>query len=133
MSSRKTLRACDQGVAAIEFAFAGPILIMLMIGMLQAAVALHAAGGVRHAIGEGARFAKVHRTASVDEVRAVVRSNFEGLHADRVKSLVVERGLTPAGAPFARIAMVYEPEIVIPFLKPRTLRFQESRLVYLPA
>ena len=106
---------------------------MLMVGILQVAVALHAAGGVRHAIGEGVRFAKVHRLATEAEVEAQVRRNFTGVDQAKVRSLIVERGVTAGGAPFARISISYEPQIVIPFLPPRTVRLEESRLVYLPA
>lgn len=123
----------DKGAAAVEFAFAAPVIMMLMIGILQVAVALHAAGGVRHAIGEGVRFAKVNRAATEDEVEAHVRRSFSGLKTDKVRDLTVERGRTPGGAPFARISIDYQPQIVIPFLPARTVRLEESRLVYLPS
>jgi hypothetical protein len=133
MKRRHELALCGRGATAVEFAFAAPVIIMLMIGILQVAVALHAAGGVRHAIGEGVRFAKVHRLASEAEVEAHVRRSFAGVDPDKVRSLTVERGRTAGGAPFARISVAYEPQIVIPFLPPRTVRLEESRLVYLPA
>jgi hypothetical protein len=130
---RGRLVRCARGATAVEFAFAAPVLIMLMIGILQVAVALHAAGSVRHAIGEGVRFAKVHRLATAAEVEAHVRRSFSGIDPAKVRQLIVERGRTPGGAPFARISIAYQPEIVIPFLPPRTVRLEESRLVYLPA
>jgi len=127
------LARCARGATAVEFAFAAPVIVMLLVGILQVSVALHAAGGIRNAIGEGVRFAKVHRVATAAEVEAQVRRNFTGLDPARVRSLTVERGRTAAGAPFARISIAYDPQIVIPFLPPRTVRLQESRLVYLPA
>lgn len=133
MTRRARLARSAKGATAVEFAFAAPVLIMLMVGILQVAVALHAAGGVRHAIGEGVRFAKVHRLATEAEVEAQVRRNFTGVDQAKLRSLTVERGVTADGAPFARISISYEPQIVIPFLPPRTVRLEESRLVYLPA
>lgn len=130
---RSPIEQDDKGATAVEFAFAAPVIIMLMVGILQVAVALHAAGGVRHAIGEGVRFAKVNRAAMEDEVEAHVRHSFSGLKAEKVRDLTVERGRTSAGAPFVRISIKYEPQIVIPFLPARTVRLEESRLVYLPS
>jgi hypothetical protein len=127
------LARCEKGSTLVEFAFAAPVVIMLMIGILQVAVALHSAGGVRHAIGEGARFAKVNRLASEADVEAFVRGSFAGVDKAKIRQLRVERGVTAGGAPFARISIAYEPQIVIPFLEPRTVRLEESRLVYLPA
>lgn len=133
MNGLRRFARCDRGAALVEFAFAAPVIIMLMIGILQVAVALHAAGGVRHAIGEGVRFAKVNRAASAADVETFVRGRFAGVDEAKIKTLKVERGVTAGGAPFARISIAYQPEIVIPFLEPRTVRFEESRLVYLPA
>ena len=133
MRMRPKLPDCERGATMVEFAFAAPVIVMLMIGILQLAVALHAAGGVRHAIGEGVRFAKVNRAASEADVERFVRRNFAGLDEAKVRSLTVQRGVTAGGAPFARISIAYEPQIVIPFLEPRTVRLEESRLVYLPA
>lgn len=133
MRMLRKLSGCERGATMVEFAFAAPVIVMLMIGILQLAVALHAAGGVRHAIGEGVRFAKVNRTASEADVERFVRRNFAGLDEAKVRTLTVQRGVTAGGAPFARISIAYEPQIVIPFLEPRTVRLEESRLVYLPA
>lgn len=133
MKARRRLRQCEQGATMVEFAFAAPILIVLMIGILQVAIALHAAGGVRHAIGEGARFAKVHRLATSADVEAEIRKSFAGMDRAKISNLLVERGQTPAGAPWARISIAYEPQIVIPLLGERMIRLQETRLVYLPA
>lgn len=132
MAARRLTR-CDRGATMVEFAFAAPVVIMLMIGILQVAVALHAAGGIRHAVGEGVRFAKVNRAATAAEVEAHVRRNFAGVDPAKVRQLTVQRGRTAAGAPFARISIAYEPQVVIPFLPPRIVRLEESRLVYLPA
>ena len=130
---RRGLRRCEKGATMVEFAFAAPILIVVMIGILQVAIALHAAGGVRNAIGEGARFAKVHRAASTGEVEAEVRKYFAGMDRAKIRTLLVQRGITAGGAPWARLTVAYEPQIVIPLLGSKRIRLQESRLVYLPA
>lgn len=57
---RKLLRKLvrnDRGVAAIEMAFAFPILMIMMWMIVQAGLVFRAVSGMQHALGEGARFA----------------------------------------------------------------------------
>jgi hypothetical protein len=49
----------DGGSAAIEFAVAVPILIVMIWGMFQVAIVLQANAGVQQALGEGARYATI--------------------------------------------------------------------------
>ena len=59
-----------RGAVIIETAFALPVLILLMIGMLQFGLVLQASGAMRNAIGQGIRFAKVNPNATETEVLA---------------------------------------------------------------
>lgn len=57
---RKLLRKLvrnDRGVAAIEMAFAFPILMIMIWMIIQAGLVFRAVSGMQHALGEGARFA----------------------------------------------------------------------------
>jgi Flp pilus assembly protein TadG len=49
----------DSGAAAIEFAIAVPVLIMMIWGIFQIAIVLQANAGVQQALGAGARFATI--------------------------------------------------------------------------
>jgi Flp pilus assembly protein TadG len=60
MIRRRTLRNDERGVAAIEMAFALPILLLFVFGIFQFGVILHANAGMQHALGEGARFATLY-------------------------------------------------------------------------
>ncbi len=53
------LRRDEQGVAAIETAFALPVLLLFVFGIFQFGVILQANAGMQHALGEGARFATI--------------------------------------------------------------------------
>ena len=53
---KKLLRNQD-GAAAIEMAFALPILILLIYGIFQIGIAFQASAGMQNALGEGARLA----------------------------------------------------------------------------
>jgi Flp pilus assembly protein TadG len=46
-----------RGSAAIEFAFALPVLIVMIWGMFQIGILFMANAGMQHALGEGARYA----------------------------------------------------------------------------
>lgn len=52
----------DSGSAAMEFALAVPVLIMMIWGIFQIAMVLQADAGVQQALGEGARLATIYDT-----------------------------------------------------------------------
>ena len=54
---RRCLRRDDKGVAAIEMAFALPILIVMIWIFVQLAQVYRAVAGIQQALGEGARYA----------------------------------------------------------------------------
>ena len=57
MSLWKLIRRDKRGAAAIEMAFALPILLIFVYGIFQFGVILQANAGMQHALGEGARLA----------------------------------------------------------------------------
>jgi Flp pilus assembly protein TadG len=54
----------EAGSAAMEFAFAIPVLIVMIWGIFQVAMVLQASAGVQQALGEGARYATIYNTAT---------------------------------------------------------------------
>ncbi len=60
MSWLEKLRRDEQGVAAIETAFALPVLLLFVFGIFQIGVILQANAGMQHALGEGARLATIY-------------------------------------------------------------------------
>ena len=61
MMLRKRLRSDEQGVAAIEMAFALPVLIVMIWAFVQLAQIYRAVAGIQQALGEGARLATLCR------------------------------------------------------------------------
>jgi Flp pilus assembly protein TadG len=57
MSVLKLLRRDSEGAAAIEFAIALPVLLVLIYGIFQVGLVFQANAGMQHALGEGARYA----------------------------------------------------------------------------
>ena len=56
----KLIRRDKRGAAAIEMAFALPILMIFVYGIFQFGVILQANAGMQHALGEGARYATLY-------------------------------------------------------------------------
>lgn len=71
---RRSLVCHSGGSATIEFAIAGPILIMMIFGMFQFGIVLQANAGVQHALGEAARYATIFPTPSDAELQARITS-----------------------------------------------------------
>lgn len=132
MTPRRAIRDDARGATIVELAFALPVLVMLMVGILQCGIVLHATGGMRHSLGEGVRYARVYRDATADEVLARIRSHYSGIKAENVKSLTFTRGTTASGAEFARASMTYAPSLVIPFVPASAITLSQTKLIYLP-
>ena len=60
MIKKRTITRDEQGAAAIEMAFALPILLLFVYGIFQFGVILQANAGMQHALGEGARYATLY-------------------------------------------------------------------------
>jgi Flp pilus assembly protein TadG len=129
----RKLTSNNEGNATIEMAFALPVLIMVMIGVLQYAIVAQTTSGMRHAIGEAVRFAKVFPNADEDEVLQVARDRFVGMDSSGITGLRLERGTAANGAEFGTVTMRYRLEPVVPFMSLTEINLQESRTAYLQA
>lgn len=57
MKLMKLLRRNERGAAAIEFAIALPVMLVMIYGIFQVGLIYQANAGMQHALGEGARLA----------------------------------------------------------------------------
>lgn len=124
------LRDCS-GASTVDFAFALPVLVVMMVGTLQASQILHARGSLRHAVGEAVRLAKVDPAATETEVLALVRARLPSLKAERLSNLTFQRG-TANGAETATVSASYTTSDDYPLISfPVTIT--ESKTIYLPS
>lgn len=123
------LRRDERGASVIEFAFALPVAAALMIGILQFAIVLQATGAIRHAVGEGVRYANIHDDASESEVVAKVREQLAGLDENGIVSITLERG-NDDGAQFDKVDIQYQVEPVVPFMDFDPIVLSDSALSY---
>jgi TadE-like protein len=61
------MRDDERGTTAIEFAFVGPVFILLVIGILYLCMCLSVVGSMHYAVEEGARCASVRKLVCNDE------------------------------------------------------------------
>ncbi|WP_284125913.1 TadE/TadG family type IV pilus assembly protein [Parerythrobacter aestuarii] len=129
--SNRALAKDTRGSSTVDFAFALPILAVIMIATLQAGQVLHARGSLRHAVGEGVRLAKVNPSATQTEVITLVKAELPSLKANRLSNLTFTRG-TQNGADIATVTASYTTEANYPIISfPVTIT--ETKTVYLPS
>ena len=78
MMIRKLSRSED-GAAAIEMAFALPIVVLFIWVIVQLGLVFRATSGIQHALGEGARLATVWPEPSTADVKARVEEAVYGI------------------------------------------------------
>ena len=75
---KKLLRNQD-GAAAIEMAFALPILILFIYGIFQIGIAFQASAGMQNALGEGARLATLFPEPTDAQIVAKIKEKAFGV------------------------------------------------------
>lgn len=75
----RSLIGNQDGVAAIDFAFAMPVLLVIIIGILQIGMAFQTNAGMRNAVEIGTRYATIYPTPTDAEIFAKLSANAFGL------------------------------------------------------
>ena len=133
MKRLESLQHDRGGATIVEFALALPILILFMIGTVQFGLVLHASGGMRHALGEGIRQARVDRTATTAEIEQRVLDSLTGIDPSFVTQLTAERSTNASGADVAQVSMRDQVQWMIPFLSLPPLVLSQTKTTYLPS
>ena len=126
----KKLLRDESGATIVEFAFAVPVLITLMIGILQFGIVMHTSGGLRHAVGEGLRFAKINPHATVEQIKTRTMSSLDGIDPNGVQGIEFTTGKSN-GADYGRLTIKYQATPVVPFIPDRVIALKETRQAYL--
>jgi Flp pilus assembly protein TadG len=75
----------QRGVAAIEMAFALPVLALFLFGIFQAGMIMAADAGMQHALGEGARLATLYPTPSDEVIQKKINDKVFGTYIGTYK------------------------------------------------
>ncbi len=102
-----TILGDTRGVAAAEFAFIAPILMMLTLGILDVGRAMHALNTVQHTAKEAARYASVRGSASASpastyEITNFVKNRAIGLDTQRMS---VQVSWSPNNSPGSAVVV----------------------------
>jgi Flp pilus assembly protein TadG len=71
MTKFRSMLRNQAGAAAIEFALAVPVLVVMIYGIFQVGIAFQASAGMQHALGEGARLATICKNPTADGICSV--------------------------------------------------------------
>ena len=74
----------DRGVALVEFALVAPVLILILLGILDAGRAINAYVTIANSAREGAHYAALHPTAAPSDIAAAVRARVAPLNDNSV-------------------------------------------------
>ena len=116
----------------VEFAFALPVLLIVMLGTFQLGLYLNYTGALKHAAGEGIRLAKVDSSADSDAIRAKVESEMITLDPANITGFSFTRG-TSNGASFGTVAISYRMEAVMPLVPVPDITISQSKTAFLPS
>jgi Flp pilus assembly protein TadG len=119
-----------RGATTLEFALALPLLATLMVGFLQFAIVMHTSGGIRHALGEGLRFAKVNPAATAQQVVDETRASLVAIDPAGIAGINFTRGVQNGGQ-FGRLTITYQARPVVPFIPDRVITLSETKQIYL--
>ncbi|QKG71961.1 TadE/TadG family type IV pilus assembly protein [Erythrobacter mangrovi] len=121
----------ERGSLGIEFAFAIPVLVALIIGIVQYGLILGANGSMRNAMGEGLRLAKVNPDATETAVLDRTLDSLTGVDPNGVETLTFSRGIVD-NAETGTMTMTIKLTPIIPFAPISPIELTQTKTVYLP-
>lgn len=128
-----TLLRDTRASSTVDFAFALPVLLTIMLGTLQLGQYFQVSGTLRHALGEGVRYAKVYPSATQGEVLAEIRDELPAVDQSKIKALVFVRGTSSDGIGWGAARIQYSLEPMIPLIPVPPITITETSISYLPA
>lgn len=121
----KRLLRQQRGATAIEFAFALPALVVLLIAITQFGIMFRAVAGIQHSLGEGARSATLFPRPSIDSIRANMNAAVYGIGPGTFT--IPDPTVTPTTI---NLTVTYtQPTSLVLFPGP-TINITRSKLVY---
>ena len=120
-----------RGATVVEFAFAAPVLLMIMLGVFKMGSYHFAQNSVNNALEEAARSAAVYPTPADSQLQATFADNLLKQEADVKVELGITHG-TSSGIDYVDLSTRYVVPIDIAFVDLGDIPVSASRRVYLP-
>lgn len=118
-----------RGAAALEFAFAAPVLFLFIIGIAQLGILFFANSGLKSAVGEGARYATIYPKPPNTAVAERITSRRFGLDPAYLTAPTIANCPT-GGRPCIEIQMSYSAPIDFLFFQTPPVTLVERRRVF---
>lgn len=131
MQSQTDLIQNERGASAVEFAFAVPVLLVLIIGIIQLGILFMANAGLQQAVEEGARFATIYPNPNDSAIIARVNDKRFGLDAANVTGPAVTHG-TSNGVSYVDVTMSYSAPLNFVFFETDPVTLSHTRRAYQP-
>jgi hypothetical protein len=133
----------SRGSAAVEFAIAAPVLVMMIWGMFQISILFEANAGIQQALGQGARYATIYVPATggphtSSEVLDLITSSKFGVSGGTFYTACPQTCIDTSHAASANgaywdIQVSYNVPTDFLFFQGPTVTMVKSKRVYLPA
>ena len=120
----------ERGVAALEFALLTPAMVLIIAGIAQLGILFMANAGLRHAVGEGARYATIWPRPSDTQITSFITSSRFGLDPDNVDTPEIAHG-TADGANYVDITVTYTVDLNFVFFTIDDVELTESRRAFI--
>lgn len=129
MTPRGKLFTDCTGAAALEFALVAPVFILLLSGIFQMGMALHARAGLRNGVESAARYAQIYPRPTDSQIVSMLRSSAFGLDPTRLNTPTVTHG-TKSGLDYVDISATYNYRMNIVMMPSTTLPLSYSHRAY---
>jgi Flp pilus assembly protein TadG len=120
---------CARGSAAVQFALAVPVLVILIAGIAQLGVLYAASAGMQQALGEGARAASLYPRPTDDVISAKLMAKKFALDSSNLTSSLSHG--TSNGLPYVDIQLTYTPRLNFVFFTVPSVTITKTRRAYL--
>ncbi len=122
---RRTVRD-ERGVAAIEMAFAFPILMIMLWMIIQLGLVFRAVSGMQHALGEGARYATLFPRPTDSQISQRITDRVYGIGPG---TFVVDAPVPGTG--FVNLRVTYTQATSLLFLPGPTIQLSRTKKVWI--
>lgn len=126
----RRLAFCEAGVAAVEFAFVLPLLIIFLIGIYAAGALLHSVSSVGYALEETARMLQMNSKLTQKDLQAALDKKLSSFGSQAV-TLAMTVDKDSYGSSIARLTASYPYTLAIPFIPEYEGAYRQTVEVFL--
>jgi Flp pilus assembly protein TadG len=126
---RKLLRD-RSGSPAVEFAFAAPVLLLFVIGIIQLGLLFSARAGMASGVNEAARYANIYPTPSDAQIIERINQKRFMVQSAYLQQPTLVHG-TANGVNYIDITLRYSAPINFVFFQTPPITLEQARRVYL--